>query len=220
MALFDFLKRDPVREVAREARQMAQIPIELVASTAESASKALNVATKAGLATPSVERAILEEISAYHFTATVIAMSNASDPSGRITHDDWNRDATFPIKTVNQLLADAESRGLPDVQMLRTLVEQDTVDLAVAYFTRNQNVLKTTDRDVTELAGYGPRLLSATRGDFSSIVFCFIVRAVRAAGLESLRPGEFKTAAIATFIGHIFKGVMELEQKVVRSTPR
>jgi hypothetical protein len=220
MALFDFLKRDPIREVAREARQLVQIPIELVASTAESASKALEVVAKAGLATPSAERAVLQEICAYHFTATVIAMSNARDPSGRITHDTWNRDATFLIKTVNQLLADAEFRGLPDIQMLRTMVEQDTVDLAVAYFTRNQTVLQTTDRDVTELAEYDPRLLSVTRRDFSSTVFCFIVRAVRAAGLESLRPGEFKTAAIATFVGHILKGVMELEQKVMRSTPR
>jgi hypothetical protein len=84
MALFDFLKRDPIREVAREARQMVQIPIELVASTAESASKALEVAARAGLAAPSVEQAILREVCAYHFTATVIAMSNARDPSGRI----------------------------------------------------------------------------------------------------------------------------------------
>ena len=106
------------------------------------------------------------------------------------------------------------------MQKLRPLIERNTIDLAVAYFTRNQGVLQASDNDVRELAKYDPRLLTVSRGDFSSTVFCFIVRAVRASALESLRPGELKTAAIAAFIGLIFEGVLELEKKVVRSTPR
>jgi hypothetical protein len=209
--------RDLTR-LAREARQMGQVPVELIASVLETAAKAFELIPTVTTMTSATEQAVLSEICAYYFTATIVAMNNARDPSGRIDHNTWNRDCTWLIKALASLLNDAESRGLPEAQVLEPLTDQHTVDLAMAYFTRNQDALQTSEQHVRALAEYDPRLTNISRGDFSPTVFPFLVRAVWASGLEKVEPRQERAMAISTFIVDLLNAVLELEQKVAKLT--
>ncbi len=137
MALFDFLEQDPIREAVKETKQLLQVPVELIATTADSAAKAWNVLSKVGLS-HTAEHEVLREICAYHWVTVIVAMNNARDPSGRINSESWNRDAAFLAKSVTEILSEAERKGHSDVQMLHPLVEEETAKLAVAYFCREQ----------------------------------------------------------------------------------
>jgi len=210
-----------MREAAKEAKLMLQIPVELIAVTGEAAGGAFDTLYRAGLKGRFDETALFEEICAFHVKTVIMTMNRVVGVAGGMLAPDveeaFDRAAKFLAKAVPEILDDARIRGVADTGLMKALTTDKTMQAAAAYYTGMHEI---SDDDVLDFGRkYNPKLLSLSSDDRANSVFAYIVKAVRIAHVEDLPSAEARTNAVALLNDTLVKAVLQLESKVEKLAP-
>jgi hypothetical protein len=221
--MFNFFKRNPVREMQKEVNEMVKIPVELIAVTAEAFANAYNVLVRANLKGRFDEQALFAEICAFHVKTVIVTMNRMAGIVGGMfapgVEEAYERSEKFLIKTIPEILANARSKGVADTALMQTLTADKTIEQAAAYYLGMQ--LEVSDEDVLDFGRkYNPKLLSMGDDDRANSLLAYIIRAVRIAHIEDLQSNEDRTAAVVALNNTLLKAVLELESKVEKSAPK
>jgi hypothetical protein len=221
--MFNFFRRDPIREAAKELNMVLQIPVELIAVTAETFAAADAALARAGLRKRFSEEALFAEICAYHVKTVILTINRVAGVAAGAfapgVEEAYDRSARSLVKTIPQLLDDMRSRGLADTELMKVLIADKTIEMAAEYYVGIQ--LEVSEEDVLEFARkYNPKLLSLNSDDRANPIFAYIIRAIRISHIEDLPSQEARTAAVVELNDVLFKAVLELESKVEKLAPK
>jgi hypothetical protein len=221
--MLNFFKRDPIREMKKEANDLLKIMVELIAVTADGFASVNDVLIRANLKGRFDEQALFDEICAFHVKTVIVTMNRvAGIVGGRFApgvEEAYDRNANFLVKAVTEILADARSRGTADTELMRTLTTNKTIDHATEYYLGIQ--LDVSDEDVLDFGKkYNPKLLSLDSNERANSLFAYIIRVVRVAHVENLPSNEARTAVVAALNNSLMKTVLELESKVEKLAPK
>lgn len=196
--MFNLFKRDPIREAAKEAKVMMQIPVELIAVTGEAFGNACDVMARANLKGKFSEDALFAEICAFHVKTVIITMNRVAGIMGGMfapgVEEAFDRSARFIVKTVPAILVDARSKGVADTELMQTLTSDKTLQMAAEYYAGMHEV---SDEDVLDFGRkYNPKILSLNSDDRANSVFAYIIRVIRVTHIEDLPSVQARTATV------------------------
>ena len=220
--MFNLFKRDPIREAAKEAKVMMQIPVELIAVTGEAIGNACDVLARANLKGKFNEDALFAEICAFHVKTVIITMNRVTGVVGGMfapgVEEAFDRSARFLVKTVPAILGDARSMGIADTELMQTLTSDKTLQMAAEYYAGMHEV---SDEDVLDFGRkYNPKILSLNSDDRANSVFAYIIRVVRVTHIEDISSVQARTATVGMLNDTLLKAVLELESKVEKLMPK
>lgn len=221
--MFNVFKRNPIREMQQEAREVLKIPVELIAITGEAFANVYDVLVRANLKGKFEEQALFAEICAFHVKTVIVAMNRMAGIVGGIyapgVEEAYDRNAKFLVKTVPEILANAKSKGIAGTELMQTLTADKTIERATAYYLGIQ--LEVSDEDVLDFGRkYNSKLLSLSSHERSNSIYAYIIQAVRIAHVEDLPSSEARIAAVAELNNTLVRAALELESKVEKLAPK
>jgi hypothetical protein len=221
-AMFNFFKRDPVREKLK-------IPTWLYWVTLTGASNACNILNGAGLQGKFSRKDMFAEVCGVHVKTVIATMSRMEGFIGFIG-ERFDKGAQFLLENVpgvlNRMkdpkaLNRLKSQGftLTDLALMEQLLIADkTFNLAASYYTGME--LDVSDGDVLDYGRkYNPKLLALSSEDRSNSAFAYIVRCVRLSHLEDIPHMEFRTSYLTRFNDTLMQAALELERNVEKLMP-